>query len=73
MNINLQNYIDNQKDLDFHPKFWEKPVSEIMLKLEGCYEKSLGRIEELSGRNNLNIHERGLLTGARKFIEIATA
>lgn len=73
MKINLQNCIDNQKDLDFHPKFWEKPTSEIMGKLEEHIEKCLGWIQEFEGRDDLCIHAHNLLSSSRKFVEIATA
>jgi len=73
MSINLQNCIDNQKDLDFHPKFWEKPTSEILPKLEQHYETCIARIQEFSGRNDLCIHGCGLLESSRRFVKIATA
>lgn len=73
MRINLQNCIDNQKNLDFHPKFWEKPTSEIIAKLEQHYETCLERIQELGDRDDLCIHGRVLLASSLKFVEIATA
>jgi len=72
MKINLQNCIDNQKSLDFHPKFWEKPTSEIIEKLGQHYETCLVRIQEFSDRNDLCIHGRELLESSRKFVKIVT-
>jgi len=69
--INLQNCIEHQRDLGFHPKFWEKPESEIREALERKFEQSVARVQELSSLGALNIHERGLLESSRTFLRIA--
>jgi len=72
MKINLQSCIDNQKHIDYHPKFGEKPTAEIIQKLEKYYERCNKWIEEFGNKESLSIHERGLLNSARFFVKIAT-
>ena len=70
MEINLEHCKLHQKDMDYHPKFWEKPDGELTAILWTRYTESKKRLREIGGQLNLSVHERGLLMSAREFIEI---
>jgi len=72
MNINIGNCIANQKHLDFHPKFWDKPEHEIREKLEACVKECRERIILFNGNDALNKLEKQMLEYAYRFIQIAS-
>jgi len=73
MNINLQNSINNQKNLDIHPKWWEnKSNRELIEGLVDKVAKWTKMIERIENYDNKTEHELSLVADLRKYIRIVS-
>jgi len=73
MNINLQNSINNQKNLDIHPCWWKnKSVCKLIEGLADKVSKWKGAVERIESYDNKTQHELSLAADLRKYIQIIT-
>lgn len=68
--MNIQKLKEQQKHLDFHPKFWEKEDIEIMATIINAYSSHEKTVCMLSGIENPSKAQYDLLAAVKKQMEI---
>ena len=68
--IDIQKCIQRQKDIDAHPKFWEKPEEEIQELLSKALERAYKNVVEYESKPNLTRLEYSILDSARQLIRL---